>query len=147
MATHDIAADGFYMIALTPHEQSLYVGIRSTFYRIAMITGQGLLIILAGWLEIVSGYSPVEFKVMNSPVPENERFITSQKDFILSSSTLYIAPGTISVDSVQNVVSRVNNPQKDGDSPDQVLKRNHPESTTPDFVPEMLRTPYDTQGT
>ena len=68
------------MIALTPHEQSLYVGIRSTFYRIAMITGQGLLIILAGWLEIVSGYSPVEFKVMNSPVPENERFITSQKD-------------------------------------------------------------------
>ena len=47
-ATHDIAADGFYMIALTPHEQSLYVGIRSTFYRIAMITGQGLLIILAG---------------------------------------------------------------------------------------------------
>ena len=53
-ATHDIAADGFYMIALTPHEQSLYVGIRSTFYRIAMITGQGLLIILAGWLEIVS---------------------------------------------------------------------------------------------
>ena len=41
-ATHDIAADGFYMIALTPHEQSLYVGIRSTFYRIAMITGQGL---------------------------------------------------------------------------------------------------------
>ena len=39
-ATHDIAADGFYMIALTPHEQSLYVGIRSTFYRIAMITGQ-----------------------------------------------------------------------------------------------------------
>ena len=108
-ATHDIAADGFYMIALTPHEQSLYVGIRSTFYRIAMITGQGLLIILAGWLEIVSGYSPVEFKVMNSPVPENERFITSQKDFVLSSSTLYIAPGTISVDSVQNVVSRVNN--------------------------------------
>lgn len=108
-ATHDIAADGFYMIALTPHEQSLYVGIRSTFYRIAMITGQGLLIILAGWLEIVSGYSPVEFTVMNSPVSENERFIPSQKDFILSSSTLYIAPGTISADSAQNVVSRVNN--------------------------------------
>lgn len=45
-ATHDIAADGFYMIALTPHEQSLYVGIRSTFYRIAMITGQGVLLFL-----------------------------------------------------------------------------------------------------
>ncbi len=50
-ATHDIAADGFYMIALTPGEQAFYVGIRSTFYRIAMIVGQGLLIMLAGGLE------------------------------------------------------------------------------------------------
>ena len=50
-ATHDIAADGFYMMALTPHEQSLYVGIRSTFYRIATIAGSGLLIMLAGTLE------------------------------------------------------------------------------------------------
>lgn len=107
-ATHDIAADGFYMIALTSHEQSLYVGIRSTFYRIAMITGQGLLIILAGWLEIASGYSPVEFKVTNAVVPENERQIVYQKDFILSSSTLYIAPGTIPADSAQNLISRVN---------------------------------------
>lgn len=54
-ATHDIAADGFYMLALTPHEQSLYVGIRSTFYRIATIAGQGLLIMLAGWLESTTG--------------------------------------------------------------------------------------------
>ena len=51
-ATHDIAADGFYMLALNSHEQSLYVGIRNTFYRIAMISGQGLLIMLAGILEI-----------------------------------------------------------------------------------------------
>lgn len=50
-ATHDIAADGFYMHALTDHEQSLYVGIRSTFYRIATVAGQGLLVILAGFLE------------------------------------------------------------------------------------------------
>ena len=50
-ATHDIAADGFYMLALDPHEQSLYVGIRSTFYRIATIAGSGLLIMLAGTLE------------------------------------------------------------------------------------------------
>ena len=46
-ATHDIAADGFYMLALDPHEQSLYVGIRSTFYRIATIAGSGLLIMLS----------------------------------------------------------------------------------------------------
>lgn len=50
-ATHDIASDGFYMLALDPHEQSLYVGIRSTFYRIATIAGSGLLIMLAGTLE------------------------------------------------------------------------------------------------
>ena len=50
-ATHDIAADGFYMLALSPHEQTLYVGIRSTFYRIASIAGSGLLIMLAGTLE------------------------------------------------------------------------------------------------
>ena len=50
-ATHDIAADGYYMHALDDHEQSLYVGIRSTFYRIATVAGQGLLVILAGFLE------------------------------------------------------------------------------------------------
>ncbi|MCD7962768.1 MAG: MFS transporter [Rikenellaceae bacterium] len=49
-ATHDISADGFYMIALKQKDQSLFVGIRSTFYRAAMITGQGLIIILAGFL-------------------------------------------------------------------------------------------------
>lgn len=54
-ATHDIAADGFYMLALNVHDQSLYVGIRSTFYRIATIAGQGLLVILAGSLERWTG--------------------------------------------------------------------------------------------
>ena len=50
-ATHDIAADGFYMLGLSRHDQTWFVGIRSTFYRFAMIAGQGLLIILAGSLE------------------------------------------------------------------------------------------------
>ena len=50
-ATHDIAADGFYMLELRPRQQAFYVGIRSTFYRIATIAGQGLLITLAGNLE------------------------------------------------------------------------------------------------
>ncbi|MEE9302295.1 MAG: MFS transporter [Thiotrichaceae bacterium] len=49
-ATHDIAADGYYMQVLEEGEQSYFVGIRSTFYRIAMLTGQGLLVILAGKL-------------------------------------------------------------------------------------------------
>lgn len=50
-ATHDIAADGYYMIALNEHDQTFYVGIRSTFYRIATVTGQGALVIVAGFLE------------------------------------------------------------------------------------------------
>jgi MFS transporter, PAT family, beta-lactamase induction signal transducer AmpG len=50
-ATHDIAADGFYMLGLTKHDQSFYVGVRSLFYRIAMIAGQGALVIIAGFLE------------------------------------------------------------------------------------------------
>jgi MFS transporter, PAT family, beta-lactamase induction signal transducer AmpG len=50
-ATHDIAADGFYMLALPQHQQAAFVGVRSTFYRIAMITGQGILVMLAGVLE------------------------------------------------------------------------------------------------
>ncbi len=50
-ATHDIAADGFYMLALTERQQSFFVGVRSTFYRIAMIAGQGLLVMLAGTIE------------------------------------------------------------------------------------------------
>ncbi len=50
-ATHDIAADGFYMHGLSEQQQSLFVGIRNIFYRVAMIFGQGLLVMFAGWIE------------------------------------------------------------------------------------------------
>jgi PAT family beta-lactamase induction signal transducer AmpG len=50
-ATHDIAADGFYMLGLSEHHQAAFVGVRSTFYRIAWLSGQGLFVILAGSLE------------------------------------------------------------------------------------------------
>jgi PAT family beta-lactamase induction signal transducer AmpG len=50
-ATHDIAADGFYMLATTEAQQSFFVGIRTLFYRFATIAGQGLLVMLAGSLE------------------------------------------------------------------------------------------------
>lgn len=50
-ATHDIAADGFYMLGLQEHQQAAFVGVRSTFYRIAMITGEGVLVVLAGEIE------------------------------------------------------------------------------------------------
>jgi len=53
-ATHDIAADGYYMLELDPHRQAAYVGLRSTFYRISSIIGQGGLVILAGYWEVHS---------------------------------------------------------------------------------------------
>ena len=54
-ATHDTAADGFYMLGLSEHLQAAFLGVRTTFYRIAMIATQGGLVILAGFLE-GSGY-------------------------------------------------------------------------------------------
>mgnify|MGYP003472038487 FL=1 len=54
-ATHDIAADGLYMLGLSEGDQSLFVGIRNTFYRIASIAGQGGLLIVAGILEKSTG--------------------------------------------------------------------------------------------
>lgn len=69
-ATHDIAADGFYMLALTEHEQSMYVGIRSTFYRVATVAGQGLLVILAGVIETNSGLAPLQLRVNADPAAE-----------------------------------------------------------------------------
>ena len=69
-ATHDIAADGFYMLALTEHEQSLYVGIRSTFYRVATVAGQGLLVIIAGLIEVNSGLEPLSVTVNADPAVE-----------------------------------------------------------------------------
>ena len=50
-ASNDVASDGFYMLALAKEQQSLFLGIRSTFYRLAMLSGNGLIVIIAGFLE------------------------------------------------------------------------------------------------
>jgi PAT family beta-lactamase induction signal transducer AmpG len=57
-ATHDIATDGFYLLALPEDKQAFYVGIRSTFYRLAMIFGSGVLVVLAGRIETKTGDIP-----------------------------------------------------------------------------------------
>lgn len=57
-ATHDISADGFYMLALDRQRQSTFVGIRNTFYRGGLVLGQGLVVMLAGWLQKQSGDVP-----------------------------------------------------------------------------------------
>lgn len=62
-ATHDIAADGFYMLSLSEGDQSLFVGIRSTFYRLSSIFGQGVLIAVAGILETRTGNIPLAWQL------------------------------------------------------------------------------------
>ena len=74
-ATHDIAADGFYMLALDSGQQSFFVGIRSTFYRLAMIAGQGVLIILAGSLEVATGTEPLKIQVQSSNTAQSTTII------------------------------------------------------------------------
>lgn len=111
-ATHDIAADGFYMLALDDSQQSFFVGIRSTFYRLAMIAGQGLLIILAGGLEIMTGLEPVNIEINSSNTIQHE--VPSQlntdmkKDagkltFVVSPQNLIINTNKISTDSLAKI--------------------------------------------
>ncbi len=62
-ATHDIAADGYYMLAHNASSQAKFVGIRSTFYRISMIFGQGVLVFLAGMIEERTGNIPFSWQI------------------------------------------------------------------------------------
>ena len=62
-ATHDIAADGFYMLALTQKNQAAFVGIRSTFYRLSSIFGQGVLVYIAGLIETNTGNIPMSWQI------------------------------------------------------------------------------------
>lgn len=62
-ASHDIAADGFYMLSLDQHKQAFFVGIRSTFYRFAMLTALGVLPLIAGLIQENTGLDPVSFEV------------------------------------------------------------------------------------
>src|SRR4051812_6004814 len=66
-ATQDIAIDGFYLLATTEKEQAFFVGIRSTFYRISTIFGQGLLVILAGYIQNHTGLPKVSLHVDAKP--------------------------------------------------------------------------------
>jgi PAT family beta-lactamase induction signal transducer AmpG len=68
-ASHDIAADGFYMYALDQHKQAFFVGIRSTFYRFAMLTALGVMPIVAGSIQKNTGLPSVTFET-RSILPE-----------------------------------------------------------------------------
>jgi len=69
-ASHDIAADGFYMLSLDQHKQAFFVGIRSTFYRFAMLTALGLLPLIAGLIQENTGLEPISFEVNAVPAAQ-----------------------------------------------------------------------------
>ncbi|MGO4773590.1 MFS transporter [Flavobacterium sp. W22_SRS_FK3] len=50
-ASNDIASDGFYLLVLPKEQQSFFLGIRSTFYRLSLLAGNGLIVLFAGYLE------------------------------------------------------------------------------------------------
>src|ERR1035437_9685562 len=111
-ATHDIAADGFYMLALDSPQQSFFVGIRSTFYRLAMITGQGLLIIIAGSLESFTGLEPMQFTAESSKTAQTEVVLQAQNysvpktdkmTFVAFPSDLLLNTNNISPDSLAKI--------------------------------------------
>jgi PAT family beta-lactamase induction signal transducer AmpG len=116
-ATHDIAADGFYMLGLNTNQQARYVGIRSTFYRVATITGQGLLVILAGFLESSSGKEPVSIFIEASPeysktVLEVPRIAAAPETrgemyFYLENDSLKISTQTIDRDSLSTLLDSI----------------------------------------
>ncbi len=62
-ATHDIAADGYYMLAHDSKSQAAFVGIRSTFYRIAAVFSQGVIVYIAGAIENKTGNIPLSWQV------------------------------------------------------------------------------------
>ncbi|MFQ6604147.1 MAG: MFS transporter, partial [Fidelibacterota bacterium] len=93
-ATHDIAADGFYMLGLNQHQQAWFVGIRSTFYRIAMITGQGLLIIFAGYVEDHTGLETATLQVEAAQQPG---IVEYQPDTDTTSMRIILDPPVVSL--------------------------------------------------
>ena len=100
-ASNDVASDGFYLLALSKDQQSFFLGIRSTFYKLSMLTGNGLIVIIGGYLETVFGdktkawsYTMIIvgllmtaitlYNLFATPISENETRTESseqQKDF------------------------------------------------------------------
>lgn len=116
-ATHDIAADGFYMLALDTNNQAKYVGIRSTFYRVATIMGQGVLIILAGFIESSTGSEPLKINLDVSPqytqstlyLPETANITEQEGDirFVASQTTLQVGTHGLNKDSLKLFMEKV----------------------------------------
>ena len=99
-ATHDIAADGFYMLGLDSGRQAYFVGYRGTFYRLAVIFGSGLLPIAVGSIVAFTGPDPVSIDLRGMPADSaplaKVREVVQPKDpFVIATpASLSLAPGT-----------------------------------------------------
>lgn len=102
-ATHDIAADGFYMLALRQDEQAEFVGIRSTFYRLASIFGQGVLVAIAGAIELKYDDIPLSWTVTMLITAVLFCLITLYHLFVMPRPTAdksVLTPGTADVKAI-----------------------------------------------
>ncbi len=108
-ASHDIAADGFYMHALDQHKQAFFVGIRSTFYRFAMLTALGLLPLIAGLIQENTGLTPLTFEVKS--VPSNNYLPADKANFVIAKQDgkpkIIFYPENITIPMYQKGVSQV----------------------------------------
>jgi PAT family beta-lactamase induction signal transducer AmpG len=108
-ATHDIAADGFYMLALTEHKQAWFVGIRSTFYRFATITAMGLIVMLAGYIESNTGLEPAKIEVQtiaDEKIPQNENDSKYSPPEISNKPNIIISPDRVQIPLYEDTLSK-----------------------------------------
>ena len=96
-ATHDIAADGYYMLAHSPSSQAAFIGIRSTFYRIASVFGQGVLVYIAGMIEKSSGDIPFSWQVTLG--------VSSAVFFLITMYHIFVLPRSAN-DKPRNAVAK-----------------------------------------
>lgn len=109
-ATHDIAADGFYMLGLSKSKQAFFIGIRSTFYRFAMLTGQGLLVIVAGYFETKTGLELVKLDVKTITESVIYEFVPDSLDVITDlTKQRFISPEEISISIGTQTKKEANN--------------------------------------
>lgn len=102
-ATHDIAADGFYMLALKQSDQAAFVGIRSTFYRLASIFGQGVLVAIAGTIELKYKDIPLSWTITMLVTAAMFSLVTFYHLFAIpkpASDKSVLTPGTASAKAI-----------------------------------------------
>lgn len=114
-ATHDIAIDGFYMLGLSKHDQTWFVGVRSTFYRLSILGVQGILIIFAGYIESHTGLPSLNVDVIATPQANlgnllnidslNRSPLPGEPRIVCEPKTLYINPVPRSKSKIDSIIT------------------------------------------